>query len=246
MKAQLFLLMAAMLCLPAWADEGDGQRKIELTFDGDVVLPSCVIEFETGGDSWDANFGDVNVSDLRYFGQGVASGGIGDDRYSKQISLDSKIKISGCSAGSISKDGSGKQLAFSIAKNGATEWVTQVNSDGGYMAGGIAPTTGATQFAAKIMVPDIRGGAMANPPTSWVTLTNSSVTSGGVDSRTGQNGVTGGSYKVAFSDLIAMQSGSDTYWLLPVKMNLGMRNEKLDGKTTGNFAVSATVTAEYY
>lgn len=242
MKAQLYFLMMLIISASTFADDTpDGQRKIKMNFEGDVVLPSCVIEFEGKGNAWSEDFNEVNVSDIRYYTNGTITPE--DDKFfSKQISRDAVIKISGCAANQLNTDVNGKQIVFTIVKNGNANWL----NDGGYMAGALVPTTGATDYAVKFMVPDASAGAISDSPTLWKTLTDPSVTSGSVDSRIGQTGVTS-AYEVALSDLIAVNgSGSDAYWKLPVRMNLGMASKMMAGKNMGELNVSATITASYY
>jgi type 1 fimbria pilin len=213
---------------------GDGKNTIDLTFSGTIVNPTCTINFDDNTANKAINFNTVNVSDLRYYG----SGEIDTYTYSQeQSSAIFNVKITGCTPSQVSSNSSGKQFTFTIAPGAGGEWV-----DEGYMGGAIAPTSGATDFAAKIMVPS--SYPTTATPDRWKTLTGTGIT-GRNDSRSDDDGVIS-SLGVAFSDLVTTGSGSTQAWLLPMKVKLGMKEVDSSGQNAGAFAVSAVISVTYF
>uniref|UniRef100_UPI0011E85C28 fimbrial protein n=1 Tax=Serratia marcescens TaxID=615 RepID=UPI0011E85C28 len=102
------LVISLLFLGSAWAAEP--ANNIKLNFAGRVNTPSCQIKIDSG-DSKDLVFGNVNVSDLRYFNNNE----LGSDypaqwTYSKYIASPIfNIEISQCSADQIAADNNGYQ-----------------------------------------------------------------------------------------------------------------------------------------
>lgn len=239
MKIKLLTLSLVLFVHVACA--GDGIKTIDLNFTGTVIQPSCMITFQNGGVTQNVNFGTVNVSDIRYFKNNEV-----DNMYTYSKTIDSPlfgIKIRGCLPGNISTDSSGKQFTLSIAAGAGSQWVSSSADNQNYMGGGLSPTSGATDYAAKVLVP-ATFPAQASP-TSWKTLTAS-----GINGRSypdeGNMGVIS-DMPIAFSDLITSGTGNDQSWELPMKVALGMAGAGAgSGENAGAFSVSAIMTVSYF
>ncbi|RBQ34284.1 hypothetical protein C2125_11050 [Rahnella aquatilis] len=234
MKNKLLTLSLVLFAHAACA--GDGIKTIDLNFTGTVIQPSCTITFDNDAANKSIDFGSVDVSDIRFLAQNQVG-----NQYSYSKTIDSDlfgIKIKGCLPNTISTNSSGKQFTLSIAAGAGSEWVS-----GDYMGGGLSPTSGASDYAAKILVPATFPAVAA--PTSWKTLTASGVT-GRDYPDTGNMGVIS-DMPVAFSDLISSGTGSSQSWLLPMKVALGMENTQVGAGThAGAFSVSAIMTVSYF
>lgn len=250
--AIVFLLVSPFYL---WAAE-----PIELTFSGELVLPSCDISFSDGEgeNTYITSFGDVNESDIRYYDKSLVDSG-GWTYPVLKISEIYHIKISGCTAESVSGDSNGKQFTLTMIPGAGTEWVNTIYGDN-YLGGGLKPTTGATDFAVKIEVPattSSTSGVIAAKipesgiPAKWTTLT----AAGQLGRGHGDYNETGflASYlSVALSDLQEKTAGDgSSYWLLPMRNVLGMDYYKTDsgtpvGANIGNLNVTGILTVTYY
>ncbi|HKN03063.1 MAG TPA: hypothetical protein VJY31_03875 [Buttiauxella sp.] len=215
---------------------GDGIKTIDLNFTGTVIQPSCTITFDNDAANKSIDFGSVDISDIRFLAKNEVRN---EYSYSKTIgSPIFRIKIKDCVPNTLSTNSSGKQFTISIAAGAGSEWVS-----GDYMGGGLSPTSGATDYAAKILVPATFPAEAA--PTTWKTLTATGV-AGRTYPETGNMGVIS-DMPVAFSDLISSGSGSSQSWLLPMKVALGMENTLVGaGTNAGTFSVSAIMTVSYF
>ena len=234
MKNKFLALPLALFVQVAYA--GDGIRTIDLNFTGTVIQPSCTITFDNDAANKSIDFGSVDVSDIRF----LAANQVGN-QYSYSKTIDSPvfgIKIKDCVPNTLSTNSSGKQFTISIAAGAGSEWVI-----GDYMGGGLSPTSGASDYAAKIMVPATFPTDAA--PTTWKTLTATGVT-GRTYPDTGNMGVIS-DMPVAFTDLVVSGSGSSQSWLLPMKVALGMESTVVGaGTNAGAFSVSAILTVSYF
>lgn len=217
---------------------------IDLTFSGELILPSCNIDFSDGSNIHMAEFGEVNVSDTRYYKPGEAD--INNFDYSQELpSAVFYVRISGCTSASLNADSDGKQFTFTIDPGPGSEWVNGDVND--YMSGSLTPTEGeAKDFGAKILVP-YTGQTSSESPTKWSILTGAGVTNARADgNRTDVVSVTR-SFAVAFSDLKekSNEDGS-SYWLMPMRVNLGMLKPPVTGMNMGQFSVSGILTTTYY
>lgn len=120
----LFFVLAAPFYLHA-------QAPIDLTFSGELVLPSCNIAFsngdEDGSNMYTTNFGDVNVSDIRYYAKDQVRPTY--TYLNEKISEIYHIKISGCTAASVSEGSNGKQFTLTLTPGAGTEWVNATGGD---------------------------------------------------------------------------------------------------------------------
>lgn len=238
-KKILLLSLLLIAAQSAVAADADGKNSIDLNFTGRILQPSCVIAYNgtKSGNAAEITLGSVNVEEIRYFNANQI-GNTG--AMVKTISQEGfGIQISGCSASTIATDANGKQFSLTIQKN-TGDWV---NDSGSQMGGGLTPTTGATDFAARVLVPasfPVGTGSV----TSWKTFTASG-NAGAADSTNGVAGVTT-QVDVALSDLQASGTGDSETWTLPLKVDLGMKSANLDGKNYGAFNVSATITVAYF
>jgi type 1 fimbria pilin len=229
-KISLAILLTSM-CFAVYA--GDGRKTIDMTFTGTVLQPSCTITFSATGP---VDLGTLQVASIRYYKTGQI---YNTSPMVKTASSEIfKIRIAGCAANTISKDAAGKQFTFTIAPTTGT-WL---NSSTSQMGGGIVPASGATDFAARVLVPDTFPTTAT--PTSWKTFTGAGI-AGQADSLNHVTGVTS-SVKVALTDLVTSGSGSGQYWEMPVKFDLGMKQQELPGRQYGSFSVSGVITAAYF
>lgn len=121
------------------------------------------------------------------------------------------------------------------------------------------PTTGATDFAVKIEVPEANtnGTIKARVPDSgipakWTTLTAAGQIGRGTgDDFQETNGLIS-SFSVSLADLMEKTaSDGSTYWLLPMRSALGMdyytpTSEPPVGSNVGEFNVSGIIAITYY
>lgn len=245
------MLLSSCL-LSGIAVAGDGTNSIDLTFSGTIVKPSCNIQFESGGNNKTIDFGPVNVSDIRYFKAGKLGGsGAAAYTYSKYISSDVfRIAISGCSPEQISTVDGG-QFSLTIAPV-VGKWVNiLVGSAVLYMNGSIQPPDGsaASGFGAKFLVPNAKSGMITDNPDSWAIFTDESVSIRAQSTNVPSGDIETGkvsNLKVNFSQLSTAGSGDTMKWLIPMKVKLGMVDADQVTETSGEFHVSASITATYY
>lgn len=231
----------------------DPNDAIKINFTGRVTKPSCNIQFDSGTAVQDIAFGAVNVSDLRYY----AANTVGTDNnkgqysYSNNLSRSFQIQISGCSADRIASDDNGNQFSLTIAPISG-EWVSiDIGNAVSYMNGGLAPSTGATGFAAKFLIAhaDAQGNIAADPA-SWDIFTGftGTVKPQSDNTRPGDKETESGKavnvFKVSLAKLPTSIVSGDTAWLIPLKVKLGMKT--VDADTSGDFRVSAAISASYY
>jgi type 1 fimbria pilin len=234
MKKYALGLVCALLTPLALA--GDGIKTIDLTFAGTVVQPSCKIVFDNDSASKTIDFGTVNVSELRYYAANTVDANI----YSKTKQSDIfQMRISGCTPESVTKDSNGKQFTLTIAAGANSEWYYGSSS---YMSGSLSPRSGASDFAARILVPNTLPAVAA--PDSWKVLTISDATQGLFDAQSNVKGFTS-SLAVSLDDLVLSGSGDNRTWAMPMRVELGMENVSL-GQNVGAFSVSGVITVTYY
>lgn len=235
MKKYALGFMCAVMTPLALA--GDGINTIDLTFTGTVVQPSCKIVFDNDAASKTIEFGTLNVSDLRYF----TNNEVDTYTYSKTKQSDIfQLQISGCTPESVTKDSNGKQFTVTIASGANAQWMAP--DDGSFMSGGLVPLTGATDFAARILVPNSWPTTAA--PDSWSVLTISDAAQGRFYSQSNVKSFTT-SLAVSLDDLVVSGSGDNRVWSMPMRVELGM-NGQGQGDDVGAFSVSSVITVAYY
>lgn len=216
---------------------GDGINTIDLTFAGTVVQPSCKIVFDNNSANKTIDMGTLDVSDLRYYDAKE----VDSSTYAKKRQSDNfQLQISGCTPESVTKDSNGKQFTLTIAPAANSEWTTPSSTS--YMSGGLAPLSGATDFAARILVPGT--WPTTAEPDGWRVFTVSRNTQGRNDPQSNVIGFTT-TLAVSLDDLVSSGSGDSQVWAMPMRVELGMKDVNL-GENVGAFSVSAVISVAYY
>ncbi|KNC88532.1 fimbrial protein [Trabulsiella odontotermitis] len=238
MKKYSFILIGALLA-PFATFAGDGQSTIDLTFTGTVVQPSCKIVFDNGTAAKTVDFGTVNVSDLRYYASGSD---VFSDGYNKSlVSSTFQMQFSECSAENLVADSNGKLFKITIGAGANSAW--NMSSDGNnYVYGGLSPTSGATDFMARVLIPRYYPVSGTDPNNGWTVLTVSGADKGRNYTNSIVDSAPVTSLSVNFDDLAPLGQGT---WALPMKVELGMKDTGL-GQNVGAFSISAVMTVTYY